>query len=209
MKFKEIPAGKMSLAKRSCLFGLGINDAIYQVVYKANGKRLVCPYYRKWVDMLSRAYSIDFHETNPTYKDVTVCKEWLTFSSFRKWMQRQDWKGLELDKDIINPGNKVYSPENCCFVSRGLNALLINSESNRGALPRGVSFNKQKNIFRSDCRFYGKLKHLGYFGSVELASLVYRKFKANLVVEAAFDQTDERIERGLMHHARLIMDGVK
>ena len=38
-------------------YGFGVNDAPYQVKPIVNGKRLVCPYYRKWHNMLRRCYS--------------------------------------------------------------------------------------------------------------------------------------------------------
>ena len=31
--------------------------------------------------------------------------------------------GWELDKDILEKGNKTYSPETCCFVPRVINSL--------------------------------------------------------------------------------------
>lgn len=89
--------------------GVGINDATYSVYrYKGSAgsqKRIwACPFYRTWGTMLGRCYSDKFHEQNPTYVGCTVCDEWLTFSKFKAWMETQDWKDKQLDKDILVPG---------------------------------------------------------------------------------------------------------
>ena len=49
-----------------------------------------------------------------------VCEEWRDFSSFAKWMEKASYPDIgcvfHIDKDIMNPGNKIYSPETCCLV---------------------------------------------------------------------------------------------
>ena len=201
----NIRANTKSIGRRKMVHGAGLNDSICKISQKINGKKAICQYYRKWADMLNRCYNPKFQERDPTYIGVTVCEEWLTFSRFKSWMETQDWEGMELDKDIIKPGNKMYSPETCCFVPRALNGLLNDRGSARGDCPRGVTFYQSKYIAR--CGFNGKNKYLGLFSTPEEASLVYRKFKANLVAEIAFEQVDERIEHGLMLHAGLILKG--
>jgi len=84
--------------------GVGINDADYPTRrYKTvNGKsKLVwtCPFWRKWKDMISRCYSERELEKYPTYKGCSVCEDWLYFSRFKAWMEKQAWEGLVLDKD--------------------------------------------------------------------------------------------------------------
>jgi len=117
--------------------GHGVNDANYSVTTRVNGKKLYCPYYQRWRTMLGRAYSPAVHAIRPTYKNVTVCDDWLSFTNFRLWMVDQDWSDKELDKDIIEPGNTVYCPDKCCFVSGALNSLLHKNEGLNSAYPRG------------------------------------------------------------------------
>ena len=105
--------------------GVGINDADYAVqkletVGYADGKRKqrlvwVCPYYQTWIDMLKRCYSDKLQERQPTYKGCSVSEEWLTFSAFKVWMEKQDFERKQLDKDLLFEGNKVYSAETCVF----------------------------------------------------------------------------------------------
>ena len=78
--------------------GVGVNDAGYRVAIKerlpcSNGKRIqkevwMCPYYSKWKSMLVRCYSTKYHQRRPTYKDCSVCNDWLLFSNFRKWVEK-------------------------------------------------------------------------------------------------------------------------
>lgn len=91
---------------KKTIYGVGTNDANYLVVNK--GVR--CPYYKKWSSMLERCFSKSLHKKHPTYIGCTVCNEWLLFSNFRSWMMKQEWVGMELDKDIISIGNKKYCP---------------------------------------------------------------------------------------------------
>lgn len=121
---------KLGVPKLVC--GVGINDADY-VFQKwetiiVNGKRkqkLIweCDFYRTWKSMLARCYSIKTQERQPTYKGCSVSDEWLTFSVFKNWMEKQDWEDKQLDKDLLFEGNKVYSSETCVFVTRMVSTL--------------------------------------------------------------------------------------
>lgn len=115
--------------------GVGINDADYVTQkwehhgYDANGKQIQtlvwkCPFYNAWVNMLSRAYSVKTLKRQPTYEGTTVCKEWHTFSVFRTWMEKQEWEGNQLDKDLLVQGNKEYNPETCCFLPQTINNFI-------------------------------------------------------------------------------------
>lgn len=111
--------------------GIGINDANYitNKYSKIGGKiKLVwrCPYYNTWSRMLNRCYG---NSASPQYKDVEVCTEWLTFSNFKSWMEEQDWKDKELDKDLFGDGS-IYSPDSCCFIPAHLNTLITEIRKN-------------------------------------------------------------------------------
>ena len=95
-KFKELAASNMSIGKRKPVYGVGINDAWYMINVNIGGKLVTCKFYTKWVSMLTRCYSSKFHEMQPTYTECMVCKEWLTFSNFKKWMETQEWGGVRI-----------------------------------------------------------------------------------------------------------------
>ena len=103
---------------------VGINDATYIVKTTINGKRVTCPYYSKWSEMIRRCYSTEYQGRKPTYSDCCVHAGWWLFSSFKRWMEKQDWQGKHLDKDLIKAGNKMYSPLTCVFVSNKVNTAI-------------------------------------------------------------------------------------
>ena len=92
-EFPRIPASNGSLAKRKLLCGVGVNDARYITQPSVGDKSYKCPYYKRWKSMIERGYCPKVKEKSPTYKRVTVCKEWHTFSTFRSWMETQEWGG--------------------------------------------------------------------------------------------------------------------
>ena len=198
--FEEVKV-KSAGKPRSLVHGVGINDASYAVNRKIGGKWVMCPYYLRWVSMLQRAYCAKCQERSPTYKGVTVCKEWRTFSTFKAWMRLQDWRGKALDKDLIIPNNKHYSPSNCCFIPTALNSLLLACEAKRGEYPLGVCLHKASGKYQASCSVNGKATHLGYYTTPEAASIAYKTFKAKLIREAAETHPDKRVRDGLRRHA--------
>ena len=200
----------MSLNRKAKLIqGVGINDADYvvkvseyleEILPSGKKKRKLvwfCPYYSRWTDMLRRCYSKKLHEKRPTYLGCTVCKEWLTFSSFREWMTTQEWEGKELDKDLLIDGNKIYSPETCVFVSREVNIFVITRGKSRGEYLIGCHWDKRDKKFLSKCcnPFTKKRKFLGYFSTELEAHLVWKKRKHEYACQLADSEyvTDERI----------------
>ena len=85
----------------------------------------------KWKAMFRRSYSDEFHETYPTYKDCSVCSEWIYLSNFYKWIINEplfeefskNIKGYCIDKDALHPGNKVYSPKYCILTTKSANSI--------------------------------------------------------------------------------------
>ena len=190
----------MTLYKRNKLiFGVGINNADYGVYKTAvvDGKRKnvwTCPFYQAWTSMLRRCYSDIMH---PTYKDCSVCDEWLTFSNFKAWMEQQDWQGKQLDKDLLKEGNKRYCTEYCIFVDRKINSFVIDCGASRGEYMIGVSWFKPNGKFRARCSnpFTGKKEYLGLFTTELEAHLTWRTRKHELSCLLADSEycTDERL----------------
>ena len=205
--FIEIPASKVSLTARKLLFGVGINDACYMVYFtNKHDKKLRCPYYVAWASMLKRCYSVSFLKNNPTYIGCSTTASWLTFSNFRLWMEKQNWKGKQLDKDILINGNKIYSPSACLFVEQSINNLLCDRARARGIYPQGVSLCKKSNLILSGCSVNGKRKHLGCFNTPEEAHEVYKQFKSKHILEVAEEYKSEpRLYEALKNHARLML----
>ncbi|EOX1555450.1 hypothetical protein ACPD0L_000751 [Vibrio cholerae] len=87
------------------------------------------PALRVWRHMLYRCYAEKAKLTHPTYGECTVCDEWHNFTNFYHWYKENYIEGYHLDKDIKVPGNKVYSPETCMFVSHTENIRQSHSKT--------------------------------------------------------------------------------
>ena len=81
-------------------------------------------------------------------------------------------------------GNRVYSPETCCFVPNEINCLFIRNKRIRGELPIGVN--------KSGKRFSARLSKgldnrvfLGSFKTETEAFLSYKKAKEMYLKELA------------------------
>lgn len=198
--FIQQPRSPISLGRRKLIYGVGINDATYQVKYKdPKGKSHLCPYYAVWCGVLQRCFSTEFYQKRPTYRDCTLEESWKVFSNFKKWMEDQDWVGKTIDKDLLVQGNKHYGPNTCLFVSKALNNLTTLNESRRGNLPLGVSettINKC-HYYIASCKFYGKQKRLGYFKDVQEASECYITAKKAYIQELITHETDPKIKAAL------------
>jgi len=197
--FQKIKASKLSLSMRKLIYGRGINDAWFTVKPKINGKQKTYKPYQIWKDMLKRCYDSTYREKHPTYIGCKVCKDWLAFSVFEKWMLTQEFEGLALDKDIINQGNKIYSPATCRFISKSLNSLLVAHDAARGDLPLGVYWHKRDKVCKAQIRINGKRKHLGSFKTVQEAKSTYNSAKYAEIRRQAMMQTDPLIRDGLMN----------
>ena len=189
--------------------GVGVNDLGYRVQVKEEvtengGKRIrksvfTCKYYSVWDSMLRRCYSKKFLESNQSYTGTSVCGEWLSATTFRKWMEQQDWHGKSLDKDIIVPGSKLYSPETCAFVLQATNLFVTARDASRGECPIGVSLYKPTGRYIARCGnpFTGKNENLGYFPTPEEAHEAWRKRKHELAQLVAATESDMCVVQAL------------
>ncbi len=202
--FEEVIASDNYISIRKPVYGIGVNDALYQTTL--NGVK--CPYYKKWLGVMERCYSKKLKTNHPTYDNCQICDEWLVFSKFKSWMIKQDWKGKELDKDIIKPGNKVYSPENCAFIDHYTNSLMNINKKSKSNLPPGVTRASNCVGYISRARTPVHRKYLGYFQTINEASDAYIKEKHKLILKCADYQNDIRVSDGLKRHADILLKGL-
>ncbi len=180
-QIKSVDQIKLNRSKKASVHGIGVNDVDFAV--KVDGK--ICRQYDLWGNLLKRCYNSKCHEKQPTYIDCSVSDEWVYFSNFLIWCNNQagykmrDEKGnsFQLDKDIANKGNKIYSSENCNFIPAAVNSLLTKSDGGRGELPIGVCFDNWHQKFKSYIKTEGKTKYLGYFTTELEAFLCYKTAK--------------------------------
>ena len=127
-----------------------------------DGKCVNTREYQKWQSMLKRCFDNKYKEKKPTYKDVTCCDKWLCFANFLEdfeiLKQEYNWskdEKLNLDKDILNKNNKIYSLENCILVPDWINLLFIKRDNDRGSYPVGVTYHKIAKKYRAQCHING------------------------------------------------------
>lgn len=148
--------------------------------------------YAMWMNMIKRCFYKKIKEKQPTYQNVTCCKEWLLFGNFYEWLHSQEnfkqWeKGsrFALEKDILIKNNKIYSPETCCIVPQNVNCLFLKREADRGDLPIGVR--KNGKLFSACCHnpFTNKVEKLGTYQTIDDAFQAYKRYKEYLIKQVA------------------------
>ena len=165
------------------VYGVGINDVIAKVQDTE--------YYNKWLLMLYRCYHPTQKEYSKSYNEVFVCDEWLRLSNFKEWFENPEngYKdGYQLDKDLLVKGNKIYSPQTCCFLPQEINSI-IKLGNNRGKYPIGVIKIKQgrNKPYRADI----KNRTIGYYATPEEAFFAYKKEKEKEVKAVALKYFQE------------------
>ena len=149
--------------------------------YKASINHIHTQENDAWKCMISRCYEPGRKEYKTYFRDCTVCNEWLNFQNFAEWYCAHKYpvnERLHVDKDILHPGNKTYSPDNCLLVPQRINMLFLNKPNKRG-LPNG--------IVRAKHGYSAKYNHveLGVFDTVEEAFFCYAKEKERKIQEVA------------------------
>jgi glycosyltransferase involved in cell wall biosynthesis len=164
--------------KNTIIYGIGINDADYEIYLRdINGKRILCPYYRKWTDMIRRCYK----PNNASYNGVTVNPIWHRFSNFKKWMEEQPYwfdENMELDKDILIEGNREYGPDACVFIPKKVNNFFKSNNTHAS----GVKYTKNR---KKAWQAVFSHKYFGRFLSKEEAHLAYLNAKIKAGEELA------------------------
>jgi len=134
--------------------------------------------YKTWSSMLLRAYDCKFHMRHPTYKDVTVCKEWHNLQVFGKWFEDNYIEGFELDKDLLSPESKIYSPDTCVFIPHRLNSFLTNNKADNTSGHAGVYWHKRDEVWVAAISAGCGRLHLGYFSKLEEAVEAYKEARS-------------------------------
>lgn len=165
---------------RRKIFDVGVNDADYNTQPTIDGKKVLCKYYSCWRDMLERCYSEKFHCKYPSYSECYVVEEWHKFSSFKKWMEMQNWEGKQLDKDLLGDGLQ-YSEKYCRFISSQANSILsLGTRQEDRTLPVGV-FKMPNGRYKATCKNGGTSIHIGVYETPILAHRAWQIYKREMI----------------------------
>ncbi|QHJ84340.1 MAG: hypothetical protein [Caudoviricetes sp.] len=184
------------------LYGVGINDADYNVERRVGKKRVwICPYYRRWSNMLKRCYSSASLKERPTYARVSVSEDWLLFTNFKEWMEQQPWEDRQLDKDFLEGDKFIYSSDTCLFIPNALNNFIGKGKPKASNLPIGVGEKEsyRKARYGSNIKNrYGETKYLGNFITPLEAHFAWIKAKISYCEEYLLEFSDEKdVVKGL------------
>ena len=163
--------------------------------------------YQTWKSMLQRCYDPYYINEHPTYIDCYVCKEWHNFQTFAKWWDENVYEcnneRMELDKDILIKGNKIYSPETCLIVPQRINVLFVKQQREKYKYPIGVCENNDKTRgykrLMAQCCILDENRnrkrrniHIGSFPLSEPfhAFYAYKQFKENYIKQVADEYKD-------------------
>lgn len=182
-------------------YGVGYNST---GVHKTRVNDKITSAYYSWSNMMQRCYSVKFQKKKPTYIGCTVADEWHDFQCFAEWFYSQEDsdKSYALDKDLLFPNNKTYSPDTCVFIPQELNKLLCDRKAARGKLPQGVTFHIAGNKYMATISINAKTEYLGSYHTPDEAYKAYRLAKEDYVKKKAIEwrhEIDERVFQALMN----------
>lgn len=148
--------------------------------------------YSCWVHMLERCYYEKNQNLHQSYYGIcSVCDEWMNFQVFAKWYEENYYEigeRLHLDKDILYPGNKIYSPDTCLLVPQRINELFAYKPKNTG-LPVGIRKNSNDKYGARYCKY-----SLGTYDTLEEAYEKYAEKKEEIIKQIA-EQYKNRIPK--------------
>lgn len=162
--------------------------------FKSGELNNIC--YNHWHKMIERCYNKQAENKYINYNNCTVSEEWLNYYNFCDWFEENyyilenDVDRMNLDKDILIKGNKIYSPNTCVFVPARINKLFTKTDKNRGLNPIGVTYNKRLKKYIAQCSIimndgHKQQKHLGIFLNKEDAFYTYKKYKEKYIKQIA------------------------
>ena len=199
------PVRVKSVVERGIL-GVATNDAPWQTQWCGENTKTqisIDPAFQVWKGMLSRCYSKKRQLTQPTYVGCSVDKYWHRYSQFADWWRDNHVEGWQLDKDLLVPWNKVYSPDTCTFVPHWLNSFLLDCGSRKGCFPTGVYFDKKNLKFKAHYHnlLSGKTEHIGRYVTVEEAAKAWAQKKLSLAykLKQEMDNIDLRIYQTVVY----------
>lgn len=147
--------------------------------------------YNAWCKILMRCYSKKYQNLYySSYKGCTVCKEWHNFQMFADWYEENLYEILdermEIDKDILIEGNKVYSPETCLIVPQSINMLFKRHSIKGRDLPIGI-YQTKLGKYNVCFTYKGVSNHFGGIATFEQACEIYKECKEKYLKQIAED----------------------
>lgn len=172
--YSAVKSGQIKNPYHPCIYDKGyVGLGNYKTSIDGNHTK----YYTMWKNMFQRCYSESYHLRTPTYIGCEICEEWLNFQNFAKWFEDNYIEGYVLDKDLLSKGNKIYSPDNCCFIPSEINSIIAGYTNRNKDLPLGVQKCKKSKKYITSLTLNYKSTHHGRYETIEEASNAIIKVK--------------------------------
>ena len=179
VEYNNFKRGTVKNPYHKLLYGRGyIGVGQYQQTIKRKSTRE----YDMWRRMFDRCYS----GRQPSYDNCEVCEEWWNFQNFAKWYNEHYYEApdqnMQVDKDWLCIGNRVYCPDKCCIAPRIINAcMLTHGKQKNFDLPTGVREYNNSGKYDASCSVEGLKQRIGVYDTPEEAYQAYKEFKISYV----------------------------
>lgn len=134
--------------------------------------------YSKWANMMQRCYDEETHRLKPYYAPCTAEIEFQNFSNYREWHKENAMgdRKVDLDKDILLPGNTVYGSETCSLIPHFTNTIF----ENRGS-DTNIVLNNDTSKYDVTMSILGKREEVGSFDTEEEAKQGFINYKQDYI----------------------------
>lgn len=101
--------------------------------------------YNSWASMIARCYRQKLKDKYPTYEECYSTDDWHCYQTYADFYESCPYrkKGWNLDKDLLVPGNKLYSPDTCVYLPSNINTKLFYVPTKNKFGLKGVWYDSQ------------------------------------------------------------------
>ena len=152
----------------------------------------------------------DYVDSRNLFIDYQIFTDWCQ-CEFGYTSKDNSGRFWHLDKDLINHGNKNYSPDTCMFVPNEINKLLSFSKGRQGDYPLGVYLHSGKykaQISNGE----NKRIYLGHFNDPRVAHKAWQEAKISVIesiLDRGYIQGHEKLLKSLQAHIDRLENDIK
>ena len=144
-----------------------------------------------------------YQKENPRYYGTYMCDEWLEDrEAFYKWLDENyyvvEGEQMDIDKDILQYGNKQYHPDLCLIVPHSINAFFENIEVGKTNITYNSKTEKYSVKITDDKKNIGATDIDSYNEALD----IYCDIKQGILVnkaKALKDKIPEKVYMALMN----------
>lgn len=126
-----------------------------------------------------------FSPTISEDRRMVMCKEWLDYCAFEEWWNNNycevEGEQMVLAPTIFDKNNKLYSPNTCCLVPRGIYECFKEKAKDNKDLPCGVNIREGYDVYFIGMSIENKRINVGVADTLEEALLVRNIFQTQKI----------------------------